>query len=199
MKKIMIIVAIITSSLFGFSQDEEPDGYVLIQNYWLQTQGGPSSYDFNVFLTGKIFGSEKFSFTGFFLAEKPWFEQLLGVTYSPNSWLSVGVSGGGENNPALYRLGASLWMGKGKTSWLTLFEKGDGRKNYWYKSALTFETAKHFTVGGLVQRFVGLGPYFEYHISGKASTNLRLAPWIAPVYDLESGDGRIMAGFDFKF
>ena len=201
MKKILIAMAIMTISLASFSQDEKPDGYTLVQNYWLRTEGAQSQtlHDFNVFMTGKLFGSKKLSFTGFFLSEKSWFEQLVGVDYAPNNWLSIGLSGGIENNPALYRLGASLWLGKGKMSWLTCLEKGDGGQNYWYKSTLAIETAKHFTAGILIQRFAGLGPYFEYHVASKVSSGLRLAPWLTPLYDLETGTGRVMAGFDFKF
>lgn len=161
-----------------------------IEAYSRNTIGGKTEFNLNVFGQRKI--TEKIYLITFALVEKDWAQGLLGLSYQPKSWLKFDVRAGIEQNPALYRLGASLFLQKEKISFQTFFEKGDGKKNYFYKSVLLFETTEKFAFGAIAWRFHGFGPICEF----KLTKDYKL--FLAPVYDLESKDKRIIAGVGIK-
>ncbi len=142
-----------------------------------------------VFGTKKI--NDKISFTYFALIQKKWAEAYWGVAYSPVKWVSIGLSAGIEQNPALYRLAASLWLGKGNTSFLLLIEKGDGLDNYWYKATLTYQVTNNFFIGARAWRFNGVGPSVEYKFKD-------LKVWLMPAYDFENKNSNLIVGVDIK-
>jgi len=142
-----------------------------------------------IFAKKKI--SEKFDLTYFSLVGQKWSEALIGFSYSPKKWLSIGLSTGIEHNPAVYRLGGSIWIGKGKTSLLMLGEKGDGKDNYFYKTILSYKASEKFTVGAIAWRFHGLGPVVKY-------TKDDLTLWFMPAYDLEFNVQRLILGLSIK-
>lgn len=142
-----------------------------------------------------IFGtkpiSEKISFTYFALVNQNWAETYIGLNYHPVKWMSLGLSAGIEQNPALYRTGASLWLGHGKMSFLTLLEKGDGPNNYWYKSTLAYKASDKLSLGLRAWRYTGLGPVAEYSVKD-------LKFWVMPAYDLEVETSKLVVGIDIK-
>ena len=78
---------------------------------------------------GKKKISDKFHLAIYTLVNKRFSEALVGFTYAPKKWIKIGLSSGIENNaisPVGYRFGSSLWLGKGKNSLFSIFEKGDG-------------------------------------------------------------------------
>jgi hypothetical protein len=147
--------------------------------------------DLNVFGTKKI--SEKVNLTYFALVEEKWSEGLLGVSYSPEDFINLGVGVGIESNPALYRLCASVWVGKGNTSLLILGEKGDGPTNYWYKATADYKLSESFSASLIAWRFIGIGPAANISIK-KFDSKL----WLFPAYDFESKKPSLTLGLDIK-
>ncbi|NCN99611.1 hypothetical protein GW920_00565 [Candidatus Falkowbacteria bacterium] len=142
-----------------------------------------------------IFGTkpinDKVSFTYFALVSEKWAETMLGVAYSPISWAQIGLNCGFEQNPALFRVGGSIWLGKGKTSFLTLLEKGDGQDNYWYKSTLAYKATSSLSLGVRAWRFNGVGPLVEYKVKD-------FKFWIMPAYEFEKNNSNLIVGIDIK-
>jgi len=183
MKKIAVIFLFVVFSCGLYSQ-------VTIYGKYADKEIIPCA---TIFGTTKI--TEKVGFTYFALVAEKWAETQIGISYSPVKWASFGLSGGLEQNPALYRLGASLWLGKGKTSFLILGEKGDGKENYWYKATLSYQASDNFICGARIWRFQGIGPFASTSIRvKKLDSNL----WIMPAYDLESKTTKLMVGIDIK-
>jgi hypothetical protein len=138
--------------------------------------------------------TEKMGFTYFALVNNTWAEAQIGLTYSPAKWISVGLSGGFEQNPELYRFGGSIWMGKGKASIIVLAEHGDGVDNYWYKSVAAYKLTDNFSLGAVAWRFHGIGPIVKLGIK-KLDANL----WLVPAaYDFEFKNWNSMLGIDIK-
>lgn len=131
--------------------------------------------------------------TCFMLVEQNWAEALVGVSYSPRKWLTVEVQTGIEHNPALYRFLGSLWIGKGKTSLSLIGEKGDGKKNYWYKNTFKYQIDSVCSIGLRAWRFVGIGPVFQYKIE-----KLGITPWCMLAHDFEVREDRIALGVDIN-
>jgi len=127
------------------------------------------------------------------LVEEKWAEALVGATYSPTEWLSLGLSAGVEVKSSIYRIAGSAWAGKGKTSLLFLWEKGDGVDNYWYKTILSYKISGEFDVNATAWRFHGVGPSIRYTPKKKAVTI-----WLMPAYDIEFKAKRIMLGVSVK-
>jgi hypothetical protein len=143
--------------------------------------------DVNFYGEKKI--SEKVSLTLFMLVEQKWSEGLVGISYSPSKWISIGASAGIEHNDALYRFGGMVWMGKGKFSLLLLGEKGNGTNNYWYKNTFSFQCSEKFSLGARAWRYIGVGPVATYEIK-KLDSKI----WIMPAYDFEAKQSRLALG-----
>lgn len=142
-----------------------------------------------------IFGTkpinDKVSFTYFALVQEKWAETMLGVAYSPVNWAQIGLNCGFEQNPALFRVGGSIWLGKDKISFLTLLEKGDGHDNYWYKSTLAYKATDNLSLGARAWRFNGIGPLVEYKVKD-------FKFWIMPAYEFEKNNSNLIVGVDIK-
>ncbi|MFZ4500534.1 MAG: hypothetical protein ACOYMZ_03540 [Minisyncoccia bacterium] len=181
--KYIIVLSIVTIFSFkAFSQ---------LGVYGRYTKSGKVEMDFNFYGTKKI--SKKVSLTIFTLVEQTWSEALVGISYSPKDWISFGASTGIEQNPALYRFGAFVWLGKGKTSFLSLWEKGDGTDNYWYNSTLSYKTSEKFSLGLRAWRYHGVGP-----VATNTVKKLDTKVWLMPAYDFESNKQRVMLGISVK-
>lgn len=142
-----------------------------------------------------IFGTkminEKIGFTYFALVNQKWAETYVGLSYSPEKWINIGLSAGIEQSPALYRLASSLWLGSGKTSFLLLTEKGDGQNNYWYKATLAYKVSEKLDLGLRAWRYNGIGPVVGYKIK-----ELNSKIWAMPAYNLEDGNKNLIVGVD---
>jgi len=184
MKKVLIIFLFIFCSAQLYSQ---------IQIYGRKTCEANTTIepDINIFGSKKI--TENFSLTYFALVEEKWSECLIGFSHSPADFICLNIGAGIEHNPAIYRLTASLWLGKGKTSFLVIGEKGDGQDNYWYKSILKYEIDKKYSVGIMSWRYHGVGPFVELE-----TDILDSKLWINPVYDFEFKQTRLVVGVDIK-
>lgn len=127
--------------------------------------------------------------TFFGLVEQKWSEALIGAKYSPSGLFSVGANIGieqGTNDP---RFSASVWTGKGKTSFFIWGELGSGKDNYLYKANLFHKYSDVFTLGITAWRFHGVGPNFRFVIPKLSSTI-----WALPAYDAESKKSKLMIG-----
>lgn len=185
MKKIIVLSIII---FFGFRS------YSQLEVYGRYTQGGKVDPDINLYGEKKLFSdSSKFSLTYFALVEQTWAEGLVGISYSPKEWVSFGFMAGVEQSPALYRFLGSLWLGKDKTSFLALVEKGDGTDNYWYKITASYKATKKLTLGLRAWRYNGVGPVGTVEL-----TKLSSRIWIMPMYDIEAKKKRISLGINIS-
>lgn len=144
-----------------------------------------------------IFGSkpivDKLGMTYFALVQSSWSEAQLGLSYKPVSWSSFGLSFGMEqlNGGISPRTGCSLWLGKNKTSFVFLGEKGVGSTNYWYKSTLSYSLSKNFNLGVRGWRFTGFGPIVEYKVGD-------IKFWGVEAYDIEEKMMKSVIGFDVR-
>ncbi len=182
MKKLAIIITVCLYTLTSYAQ---------LEMYGRYTVNGKVEPSFNLYGEKKI--SEKVNLTYFALVEEKWSEALVGLSYSPAKWVSVGLSTGIEHNPAIIRIGGSIWLGKGKASLLMLGEKGDGQDNYFYKTVLSYKASEQFTVCAMTWRFHGIGPVVRY--TPKKSD---LTIWFMPAYDPEFKAKRMMLGLSVK-
>ncbi len=182
MKKLFVLIIL---SIFGHS------AFSQIEIYGRYTAGGKVEPDINLYGERKL--SKKVNLTYFALVESKWSEALVGFSYAPKDWFSVGLSAGVEHNPAVYRTAGSIWMGKKKTSLLVLWEKGDGRDNYWYKTTLSQKLSDEVSLGARAWRYHGVGPVFSYAIK-----KVGVTPWIMPAYDFEYDQKRLIFGVDIK-
>ncbi len=146
--------------------------------------------------TATFFGSKpilnQVSFTYFALVNQGWAEAQLGLSYSPASFVQFGLSCGIEQNPSLFRTGGSIWLGTGKTSFLTLLEKGEGSENYWYKITLSQKISEKCSLGLRAWRFNGIGPVLEFK-------HKSLKFWAMPTTSfMKDGGKNIIFGVDVK-
>jgi hypothetical protein len=116
-----------------------------LEVYGRYTAGGSVEPNINYSASKKI--TEKISLTFFGLIEQRWSEALVGATYSPSKSFNVGASAGIEQGTHSPRYGASIWTGKGKTSFSILGELGSGKANYLYKANLFHQYTERFTLG----------------------------------------------------
>lgn len=177
MKKILILLLI---SLPSLAQAQ-------LEAYGRYTAGGSVEPNINYAGSKKI--TAKIALTFFGLVEQKWSEALIGASYSPSTSFTVGASAGielGTNSP---RFGASIWTGKGKTSFLILGELGSGKDNYLYKANLFHKCTDRFTLGATAWRFHGVGPNFRFAIPKLSSTI-----WVMPAYDFEANGSKLMVG-----
>ena len=145
---------------------------------------------------GKKKISEKVNLTIFALANKGFAEILVGVTYSPKEWISIGISTGIESSDVGYRFGSRLLLGKkkAKNTLLVIMEKGKGGKNYFYRATYKHQLTDKFHIGATAWRFHGVGLLAGYKIK-----KLDATLWIAPLYDLEFEVLRLVLGTTIKF
>ncbi|MRG48599.1 hypothetical protein GFS24_26010 [Chitinophaga sp. SYP-B3965] len=162
-----------------------------LEVYGRYTAGGTVEPNINYFLSKKI--TQKIALTFFGLVEQKWSEALIGATYSPSSSFSVGASAGIEHGTTSPRFGASIWTGKGKTSFFILGELGSGKENYLYKANLFHKYTDRFTLGLTAWRLHGIGPNFRFTIPKFLSTI-----WVMPAFDPEADKARLMIGISAK-
>jgi hypothetical protein len=158
-----------------------------LEVYGRYTAGGSVEPNVNYFGSKKI--TEKMSLTFFGLIEQKWSEALIGVSYAPSTSWGIGVSAGIEHGTNHPRFGASMWTGKGKTSFRILGEWGSGKDNYLYKANLFHKYTDQFTLGVTAWRFHGVGPNFRLTIP-----KLLITIWSMPAYDLEANKSKLMIG-----
>jgi len=156
---------------------------------WIEFEGVVESEtgttpQINVYAHGPLKGS--IGWTLYMQAGQEWGEGLVGLTFAPTAWLEVSGSLGLENFNKPLREGASIWVGKGKLSFLSLQE--DGGSGYWQKNVGKYQLTPTFAIGGLQQTFIGFGPYVEKMFG-------RLAFWGA--YAVTDNKGLITAQFNF--
>lgn len=179
MKKVIFFIVTLFISVIMFSQVS------VFTNY--------SEGKFNpcVTISGTKMISEKIGITYFSLVQEKWAEAQIGLSYSPAEWITFGLSGGLEQNEALYRTGAFLWLGKGKTSFIALLEKGNGVDNYWYKSTFSYNVSPNLNLGLMAWRFIGVGPIAKYKIKD-------FSLWLLPTYEFENENFNLVFGVDIK-
>ncbi len=147
--------------------------------------------------TVTIFGqkpiSEKFSLVYFGLVSEYWSEAHIGLAWSANSWSQIGLMAGFAQEETLFRVGAFLWLGKGRFSSLTLLEKGIGEDNHWYRIKGLYQSTDNMFLGVQAWRFNGFGPLIEYRITGLESTI-----WLFPAYNFEIKQTAVTLGIDIS-
>lgn len=176
--KMIIILLFISLPFFAHAQ---------LEIYGRYTAGGTVEPNINYFGAKKI--TKKISLTFFGLVEQKWSEALIGATYYPSKYFSIGASTGIEHGTNSPRFGASMWTGKGKTSFAILGELGKGTSNYLYKANLFHKYTDQFTLGVTAWRFHGIGPNIRYTIP-----KLSLTMWSMPAYDFEANKSKLIFG-----
>jgi len=135
---------------------------------------------------GTIYGrwmpeNSQFGVSVWSLTQPGWAEVYPGIIYAPTKWLEFNASFGIETGGKTWRSGASVWMGNGKISFFSCWEKGGGgNDNYWYLNRLNFNFSKKFGAGLKAMRYHGWGPELLL------SPNKRVTITMAFLYDLEA-------------
>jgi len=103
--------------------------------------------------------SPHFGWSVFSTTDRTFSETYASLTCSPRPWITLSAGMGVERGYDHPRYAASLWMGKGKLSLLSVHEQGSG---YFFRHILSYRLNKHFSAGVFAQRGKGVGPYLEY-------------------------------------
>lgn len=177
MKKILVLL-FIAMPFLAHSQ---------LEAYGKYTTGESVEPIINYFASKKI--TEKISLTFFGLVQQKWSQALIGIKYAPSNSFNLSASTGIEHGTNSPRFGASIWTGKGKTSFLILGELGSGQDNYLYKANVFHKYSDQFTFGVTAWRFHGAGPNFRFTIPMLSSTI-----WLMPAYDFEANKSKLMIG-----
>ena len=187
MKKVLLLIAFAILHATTFAQTS-------LTSYGIYSADSGDIL-FAIQLNGKKKISEKFYLTYVGYNNKNIGKAMVGVTYSPKSWVRFNIRAGVEKSNAGYRLGTSLWLGKDKYSLLLIADKGKGSKNYFYQAVGKYQLNKKIDLGINVWRFHGIGPHvgFRYKIF---KLNSRI--FLAPLYDFEFEQTRLVLGITIK-
>lgn len=150
--RLMILVFAIVSAVASSAQAQSASGFVELWNNVSATDVTPQV---NVYAKGPIKG--KLGWTVWTLNSKEWSEGLAGLTFAPAKWVEVSASLGIEADDNPLRTGASIWVGRGRWSLLSIHEHGGS--GYWYRYLGTFQATKTVSVGINSVKFLGTGPY----------------------------------------
>lgn len=182
MKKLALVIIVVLCSVVVFSQVSFFSKVSL--------ESGKMTPTATIFGTKLI--SSKVNFTYFALVNQNWAEALVGVNYSIRPSIQFGLSVGLDQTPSLFRAGTSLWIGKGKNSFLALAEKGSGSENYFYKVTLSRRVSEKLNLGLRAWIITGIGPVVEYKYK-----TVKL--WVMPSTKFFGDGGKnIMFGIDVK-
>jgi hypothetical protein len=187
MKKLILFIVLFTITATSFAQ---------MKVFLRYTPEGSEALP-TITYFGKKKITDKFHLSLYTLVTKKFSEALVGFTYAPKQWIKIGLSSGIENSaatPVGYRFGSSLWLEKDKNSLFSIFEKGDGKDNFFYKSTYKHKISERIHLGLVAWRFHGLGPLAFYNIEKIDSTL-----WITPLYDFEFEVARVVLGTTIKF
>ena len=185
MKKLIIIALVALFSAISVSSQ--------VSVFTKFSDNGTTTPCATIFGTKKL--ADKTSFTYFALVTDGWAEAMLGASYAPEAWVSLGLNCGLEQQPEhmSFRAGGSLWLGKGSMSLVALVEKGEGSENYWYKTTAAYSLSKSISIGARAWRFTGFGPLFEYK-TGKMISKI----WVMPAHNFENNMNNLVVGIDIK-
>ena len=84
-----------------------------------------------------------------------WNEAYVGLNYSPAEWCEVALGTGIESDQVSARIGGWVWLGKGRVSFIHLFE--DGGSGPWHKTTLMYKISDNFKAGLIDRAFYGRG------------------------------------------
>lgn len=158
---VLCIYVLIAFTANANAQAPMVSGSVEYAHYILDSDATP---EIHAYLKGPIRG--KIGWTTWTLNNGSWSEALVGLYLTPTSWMEVSASAGIERDDEPARFGSSIWLGKGKVSFLGLVEKGGSGS--WHKETLTYQATKRIGLGLLDQKFLGYGPYMEVAVKKTA-------------------------------
>lgn len=179
--RVSLLVAIFVTMMATITRAQQASGF--IESYNTVSEVGVTP-QLNIYVHGPLKG--KLGWSLWTLTSEPYSEAYPGLTFAPAKWIEVSSGIGLETADNPFRMGHSLWLGKGRWSLLTIHEHGGS--GYWYRYLGTVQIAKTLTVGVNSTKFLGTGPYVEKKI-GKVSL------W--GTYAI--GDGQGVAGFRVNF
>ncbi len=184
MRSFLFVAAILVTITATAAHAQQVTGFVESHNTVSETGITPQ---LNVYVRGPLDG--KLGWSIWTLTSELYSEAYVSLTFAPTKWMEVSSGVGLETADNPFRMGHSLWMGKGRWSFLTIHEHGtDGKSDYWYRYLGTFQMTKTVTVGVDSAQFLGTGPYVEKKF-GKVS--------FSGTYAI--GDKKGIAGIKFNF
>ncbi|MEX1064313.1 MAG: hypothetical protein WED06_03280 [Candidatus Paceibacterota bacterium] len=153
MRTISLAIVALMASVTG-AQAQRVSGYV---ESWNTVGKSGITPQINMFVYGPLKG--KLGWSAFSLTSQSYSQAYGGLTYAPTKWLEVGGNIGLETADDPTRGAATLWLGKGKWSFLSIHETGGS--GWWHRDIGKYQLTETFAVGLVSQRFRGNGPYFE--------------------------------------
>lgn len=179
--KSMLVGAVLVLCFMSMPAQAQVSGNIELQNVISADGIVPQ---INVYIRGPLKG--RLGWTIWTLSSKGWSEALPGLTFAPAKWVEVSASLGLETNKNPLRGAASIWVGRGRASFVSLQEGGGS--GHWQKNVGVVQLTKVVSVGVLQQTFIGTGPYTELKI-GKVSV------WGS--YALDDRNGQLAVKYNF--
>lgn len=156
-------------------------------SFWVESYNKYDSKNQKMSTQVDIFGehkiNERLKVFIWSLSSNSWGEGIVGLTYTPVSWIDLSLGGGVESDKNPLRMQASAYMSKGSHSLYLATELGGSGKWYLIEQNNSIVTRPD-TSGGLnnvgigvrAQRFAGVGPRIQVVFSKK-----RVMVWAVPV------------------
>lgn len=150
MKKIISFVFIIFISNSSFAQ------------VFVQSENDITFDKTGQFITGTIYIQKNFNektklgFSNFVLVNKNWAEMVPSITYQAGK-VSLYAGIGIETAKPYYRFNAGVLYADSLNTVKLFFERGGGKKNYWYHFSAERLITSKFSVGVMSRRFYGTG------------------------------------------
>lgn len=151
---VLAVAIVATTATSVQAQEKKTSGFV---ESWNTVSEAGTKPQLNVYVRGQLKG--RVGWSAFTLTTETWSQAYAGLTFAPAKWVEVSASLGLENANSPLREGASVWLGKGRWTLLSIHEHGGS--GYWYSHRGKFQMTKTVAVGVISQRFLGTGPYAE--------------------------------------
>jgi hypothetical protein len=132
-------------------------GFVPAQN-WVEAQAYGQTARVDGLFSGQF--NKSFGSFAWMQQQKGYGQAYAGITYSPKTFVQLALGAGLEQDARPARVGSYVWLGKGKSSVLGVFE--DGGSGFFYKVEANYQAVSRFGVGILSDRFRGHGPKAEF-------------------------------------
>ena len=117
-----------------------------------------------------------------------------GPTYSPTSWLQIGVGLGMEDvgpDDQNLRFGSFVYLSQDQYSLLGVYE--DLGSGPFYLAQFNNKINERWGVGAMFQDGSGVGPRFQYNLKRD------LMIWGAPLYEWQTEDWNLLIGLRYSF
>jgi len=139
-------------------------------------RGGKVSPRTNLYIRSTL--NDRFILTTYTVVQNSYGEQLIGIIYTPRSWIEIEGTLGIETTDKPYRLETSLYLTKGRFSGFGLYDWG-GSGGFWkFHGQVKLSSLLSASIFG--RRYDGIGPRIDVSLPGGVGF------WVAGLYNTEA-------------